>query len=143
MTRAKTGDTVRIHYTGKLEDGTVFDTSRDREPLEFTIGSGEVISGIEQAITGMEPGESKSATIPPEEAYGPRRDEMVVTVGRDRLPPDMDPRVGQRLSVEQQDGRHFHVTVTNVSEGSVTLDANHELAGSSLVFDLELVTVEE
>jgi FKBP-type peptidyl-prolyl cis-trans isomerase 2 len=142
MPRAKSGDTVRVHYTGKLEDGTIFDTSTDREPLEFTIGSGEVIPGIEHAVTGMAPGESKSATIPPEQAYGPRRDEMVVTVGRERLPQEIEPQVGQRLAVQQQDGRQFHVTVTEVADNAVTLDANHQLAGNRLVFDLELVDVE-
>jgi FKBP-type peptidyl-prolyl cis-trans isomerase 2 len=142
MPRAKSGDTVRVHYTGRLEDGTIFDTSTDREPLEFTIGSGEVIPGIEHAVTGMAPGESKSATIPPEQAYGPRRDEMVVTVGRERLPQEIEPQVGQRLAVQQQDGRQFHVTVTEVADNAVTLDANHQLAGNRLVFDLELVDVE-
>jgi peptidylprolyl isomerase len=90
----------------------------------------------------MAPGESKSATIPPEQAYGPRRDEMVVTVGRERLPQEIEPQVGQRLAVQQQDGRQFHVTVTEVADNAVTLDANHQLAGNRLVFDLELVDVE-
>lgn len=142
MGRAKSGDTVRVHYTGKLEDGTVFDTSADRDPLEFTIGTGEVITGIEQAVTGMAPGESKSTTIPPEQGYGPRRQEMVVTVERERLPKEIDPQIGQRLAVQQQDGRQFEVTVTGVSEKAVTLDANHELAGTNLIFDLELVDVQ-
>jgi len=142
MARAKSGDTVRIHYTGKLEDGTVFDSSSNREPLEFTIGSGQVIPGVEQAVTGMEPGQTKSATIPPEEGYGPRREEMVATVGREQLPDHLNPTVGQQLSVQQQDGRQFSVTVTDISDKTVTLDANHRLAGRSLVFDLELVAVE-
>lgn len=142
MARAKSGDTVRIHYTGKLEDGTVFDSSSNREPLEFTIGAGQVIPGVEQAVTGMEPGQTKSATIPPEEGYGPHREEMVATVGREQLPDHLNPTVGQQLSVQQQDGRQFSVTVTDISDKTVTLDANHRLAGRSLVFDLELVAVQ-
>lgn len=141
MQRAKPGDTVRIHYTGKLEDGTVFDSSIDREPIEFTIGAGRVIPGVEEAVTGMAPGESKSATIPPEQAYGPRHEEMIATVEREQLPTHITPAVGQQLAVEQQDGRQFTVTVTEVSDRTVTIDANHELAGKSLVFDLELVEV--
>lgn len=139
MAPVKAGDTVRVHYTGRLEDGTVFDSSENREPLEFTVGSGEVIPGFDQAVTGMEPGETKSAVIPPEQAYGPRRDELVVTVDRDRLPQGIEPRVGQRLAVQQQDGRQFQVTVTKVSDDTITLDANHQLAGEKLTFELELV----
>ncbi len=141
MSRAKSGDKVRIHYTGKLEDGTVFDSSADREPLEFTIGSGQVIPGVEQAVTGMEPGEQKSAEIPPEQAYGPRRDDMVATVAREQLPKGMAPTVGQQLAVRQEDGRQFNVTVTGTTDTSVTIDANHRLAGHNLLFDLELVQV--
>jgi peptidylprolyl isomerase len=141
MARAKAGDTVRVHYTGKLEDGTVFDSSRDREPLEFRIGEGQVIPGFEQAVTGMETGEAKSATIPPEQAYGPHRDEMVAVVGREQLPEHFEPAVGQRLSVQQKDGSQFKVTVTDVSDRTITIDGNHRLAGKSLVFDLELVGV--
>jgi FKBP-type peptidyl-prolyl cis-trans isomerase 2 len=129
MPRAKPGDTVRIHYTGKLEDGTVFDTSIERDPIEFTIGAGRVIPGVEEAVTGMEPGESKSATITPEQGYGPRRDEMITTVEREQLPPHITPEVGQQLAMQQQDGRQFSVTVTDVSDRTVTIDANHELTG--------------
>jgi FKBP-type peptidyl-prolyl cis-trans isomerase 2 len=141
MSRVKSGDTVRVHYTGKLEDGTVFDSSVKREPLEFTVGAGQVIPGVEEAVTGMEPGEQKSAQIPPEQAYGPRRDEMVAVVPRDQLPEDLSPNVGQQLSVRQQDGRQFSVTVTDVSPTSITIDANHTLAGKNLVFELELLEV--
>lgn len=141
MPRAKSGDTVRIHYTGTLEDGTVFDSSLKREPLEFTIGSGQVIPGVEQAVTGMAPGESKSAELPPEQAYGPHRDDMVAVVGRDRLPDGLNPTVGQRLQVPQKSGKPFTVTITEVSERTVTLDANHRLAGQNLKFDLKLVEV--
>jgi FKBP-type peptidyl-prolyl cis-trans isomerase 2 len=141
MARVKSGDTVRVHYTGKLEDGTVFDSSVSREPLEFKVGAGQVIPGVEQAVAGMEPGEQKSAEIPPEQGYGPRRDEMVAVIPRDQLPADLDPNVGQQLSVRQQDGRQFSVTVTDVSPAANTIDANHMLAGKNLVFDLELVEV--
>lgn len=141
MAQAKSGDTVRVHYTGKLEDGTVFDSSRNRDPLEFTIGAGQVIRGFEQAVAGMEPGESKAAELAPEEAYGPHRKEMVAVVQRTDLPPDLDPAVGQQLAVKQQDGREFHVRVTETSETTVTIDANHALAGKTLVFELELVEV--
>jgi peptidylprolyl isomerase len=141
MPRAKPGDTVRVHYTGKLEDGTVFDSSAGREPLQFTLGAGQVIPGIERAVTGMEPAEVKSAEVPPEQAYGPHRDEMVAVVGREQLPEDLDPSVGQQLAVRQTNGMELSVRVTDVTPTSVTLDANHELAGRRLTFDLELVDV--
>lgn len=141
MTQAKEGDTVKVHYTGKLEDGTVFDTSTERDPLEFTIGEGEVISGFEQAVVGMAPGEKKTATIPPEEAYGPHRDDMTLTVDRDQFPEDIEPQMGQQLRVQQSDGRAAIVTISEVSESTVTLDANHPLAGRSLMFDIQLVDI--
>jgi len=139
--RAKAGDTVRVHYTGKLEDGTVFDSSEGQDPLQFTIGEGQVIRGFEDAVTGMVVGEKKSAAIAAEQAYGPHRDELVVMVGRERLPQGLDPRVGQHLSLHQVDGQRFIVTVTDVSPSGVTVDANHELAGKDLLFDLRLVEV--
>ncbi len=141
MPQAKRGDTVRVHYSGKLEDGTVFDSSTSREPLEFTIGSGEVIPGVEQAVAGMEPGQTKSAEVPPEQGYGPHRDEMVAVIDRLRLPEDLDPAVGQRLSVQREDGGHLQVRVTDVSDRTITIDGNHELAGRNLHFDLQLVEV--
>jgi peptidylprolyl isomerase len=141
MPRAKAGDTVRIHYTGKLDDGTVVDSSLSREPFQFTIGQGQVIPGVEQAVTGMEPGESKSAEIPPDRAYGPHRDGMVVTLERERLPAGLELTVGQELSLRQEDGRSLNATVTDVSDESVTIDANHRLAGRTLVFDLQLLEV--
>jgi peptidylprolyl isomerase len=141
MERAKHGDTVKVHYTGRLDDGSMFDTSLNREPLEVTIGAGQVIPAFEHALEGMAPGESKTTRIPPEQAYGPHRDEMIAVVERDELPDDMDIAVGQRLKVEQRDGRELVVMVTDVSESSVTLDANHGLAGKTLNFDLQLVEV--
>jgi FKBP-type peptidyl-prolyl cis-trans isomerase 2 len=141
MPRAKSGDTVRIHYTSRLEDGKLVDSSTSREPVEFTLGAGEVIPGLEKAVTGMAPGESRSAEIPVDQAYGPHRDEMVAVIEREQLPPGLEPVVGQRLAVQHPEGREFRVTVTEVSDTRVTIDANHELAGHAIVFDLKLVEV--
>lgn len=141
MAQAKHGDTVKVHYTGKLEDGTVFDTSIDRDPLQFTIGEGQVIPGFEQAVLGMNPGESKTIRIPTDEAYGTRREEMVMVVDRNQLPADLNPEVGQQLQRSQPDGQTIVVTVTEVSKSSVTVDANHPLAGKDLTFDIQLVEV--
>lgn len=141
MIQAKPGDTVKIHYTGKLEDGTVFDTSANREPLEFTLNQGQVIPGFEQAVLGMAPGESKTQKIPMEEAYGPYREEMVIEVSRQQLPADLEPEVGQQLQVQQPNGQAVPVFVTEVTDATVTLDANHPLAGEDLTFDIELVEI--
>jgi peptidylprolyl isomerase len=141
MTEAKSGDTVRVHYTGKLTDGTVFDTSAEREPLEFKIGEGQLIADFEQAVVGMEPGESKTVMIPSGDAYGPHRDEMVLKVARKDIPEGLDPQVDQRLQVRHDDGNAFVVTVTAVSEESVTLDGNHPLAGKDLTFDIQLMEI--
>lgn len=141
MAQAKSGDTVRVHYTGTLEDGSVFDSSQGGDPLEFTLGGGQVIAGFEDAVTGMEPGESKRVTIPAAEAYGPRRDELMIEVGRQELPADMAPEVGQRLQMVQGE-QAVVVTIREVGEESVTLDANHPLAGEDLTFDLELVRID-
>ncbi len=141
MAQAKKGDTVQVHYTGKLEDGTIFDTSRERHPLQFTLGNGQVIAGFENAITGMNIGESKTAVIPMEQGYGPRRDDMIITVKRDQLPQDLPAKIGQRLEITQTDDQVMLVTVTGVTDSSITLDANHPLAGKVLTFDLELVGI--
>lgn len=141
MARAKEGDTVRVHYTGKLDDGSVFDSSQGRDPLEFTLGGGQVIPGFEQAILGMQPGESKTVTIESDEAYGPRREELTLQVGRSQLPPEMEPEVGQRLQMQQGE-QTVVVMITGVDAESVTLDANHPLAGQDLTFELELVEVD-
>ena len=141
MTQAKQGDTVNIHYTGKLEDGTVFDTSRSRHPLQFTIGKGQVIAGFEQAVIGMNLGESRTATVPVEQAYGQRRQDMIVTIQRDQLPPDLNPAVGQRLELTQTDDQTILVTVTDMTDATLTLDANHPLAGKDLTFEIELLKI--
>jgi FKBP-type peptidyl-prolyl cis-trans isomerase 2 len=138
---AETGDTVKVHYTGKLTDGTVFDTSVGSEPLEFTLGQGKVIAGFEQVVVGMQVGESKTVTIPADQAYGQRRDDMIFEVGRDELPADIDPEVGMQLQMNQGDGGITIVTITDVSETTVKIDANHPLAGQDLKFDIELVEI--
>lgn len=141
MERAKNGDTVSVHYTGKLTDGTVFDSSAKREPLTFTLGEQQVISGFEQAIEGMATGEKKTVQIPPDEAYGPHHEELVFEVERGNIPGEIDPEVGQRLAFQRPDGQTVPLTVTDVTESAVTLDANHPLAGRELTFDLELVDI--
>jgi len=139
---AKNGDTVKVHYTGTLEDGTVFDTSVEQEPLEFTLGEGQLIPGFEQAVIGMKVGESKTVTIPTEEAYGPPSDNLIVEAGRDQFPEDFEPVIGQQLQMAQPDGRTSIVLVVGFSETTVTIDANHPLAGEDLTFEIELVEIE-
>lgn len=143
MAQAKEGDEVQVHYTGKLEDGTVFDTSEDGEPLSFTIGENRVIPGFEEAVTGMEPGDSKTTEVEPEEAYGEHRDDMVMEMERDQIPQDVDPEVGQQLQLRLENGQTVPVLITALGEDTVTIDANHPLAGRKLLFDIELVDVSE
>ncbi|MFP4159306.1 MAG: peptidylprolyl isomerase [Desulfobacterales bacterium] len=138
MTQAKQGDTVKVHYKGKLDDGSVFDSSEGRDPLEFKIGDGNIIPGVEEAVEGMAPEETKEATIPPEKAYGEYRDEMVIEVEKSQFPENIDPEPGQQLELKQSEGQNIVVTVTNVGEEKVTLDANHPLAGKDLTFELTL-----
>lgn len=141
MAQAQRGNTVKVHYTGKLDDGKVFDTSANRDPIEFTIGEGRVIPGFENGVLGMSPGESRTITIPSDEAYGPHRDDMVVEVERKHLPPDLEADVGDQLQMRQADGQPVLVTVADVGDKRITLDANHPLAGKDLTFDVELVEV--
>lgn len=141
MSNAEAGKVVQVHYTGKLDDGSVFDSSQGREPLEFTVGSGQVISGFDQAITGMEVGETRSARIPADEAYGPRREDLVLEIDREQIPEGVEVSVGTQLQLQQQDGQSVPVTVADMGPQSVTLDANHPLAGQDLIFELELVDV--
>ena len=142
MAQAKIGDTVRVHYTGKLDDGSVFDSSQDSDPLEFTIGEGEVILGFENAIVGMEPGQKKTVEIPADEAYGFHNEEMIATVDRDQFPEDVQPEIGQQYEMQRDDGESFVMTVTEITDDEVTLDANHPLAGEDLTFDLELMEID-
>jgi peptidylprolyl isomerase len=143
MGHAKAGDTVKVHYTGKLkEDGTVFDSSVEREPLAFKLGAGQVIPGFEKAVEGLTPGEKTNAVIPSTEAYGPRQEEAMITVERAQLPPDIKPEVGQQLQMQQQNGQPCMVRVVQVDDAQITLDANHPLAGKDLEFEIELVAVE-
>jgi peptidylprolyl isomerase len=141
MEKAREGDTVQVHYTGSLADGSVFDSSRGREPLEFTPGQGRVIDGFDQAVTGMSPGEERQVTIPADQAYGQRRPELVFEVARGQFPAGMDPEVGLEVQLAQGEQRAV-ARITEVSSDTVTLDANHPLAGKDLVFDLELVGIE-
>jgi peptidylprolyl isomerase len=141
MKKAKTGDKVKAHYTGKLEDGTVFDSSRDRGPLEFSIGDNQVIKGFEEAVIGMAEEESKTFTVAPEEAYGQRREDLVITLQRSQIPQNIELKEGLHLQMRQQDGTVFNVMVSGVSEEKVTLDANHPLAGRDLTFEIEVVEI--
>jgi len=141
MAQAKYGDTVDVHYTGRLNDGTVFETSQGLEPLRFTIGDNKIIPAIEQMVVGMNPGESRTIMVPADEAYGQRREQMIVVVDRNEFPEDIEPHIGMELEVHQGDGMVFPVKVTDVSEGSITLDANHPLAGEDLTFDIVLTEI--
>ncbi len=141
MKQAKYGDTVKVHYTGKLEDGSIFDTSINRDPLQFTIGEGQIIPGFEQAVIGMNTGESKTAKIPADKAFGPHRKEMVLVVDKKQFPGHLKLAIGEQLQIPQGEGRTIVVVVTDVSESNVTLDANHPLAGKDLIFDIQLIEV--
>ena len=136
----KTGDTVKVNYTGKLMDGTVFDTSEGRGPLEFKVGDGKLIKDFEQAVIGMSPGDTKIVQIESENAYGPHKEGLVFVVPRTELPGDLDPQVNQAYQLQGQDGT-FAVLVTDTDEEKVTFDGNHPLAGRDLQFEIELVEV--
>jgi len=139
--QAKNGDTVQVNYTLKLADGTVIESSAGREPLEFTLGAGQVIPGFEKAVFGMKVGEKKTVTIPVDEAYGPRRDDLVGELPREKLPSGLTPEVGQQLVMTRPDGEKVIVTITSVSDNTVMVDANHPLAGKDLTFEIELVKI--
>ena len=141
MTAAKSGDTVRIHYTGTLSDGSVFDSSDGREPLEFTLGAGQVIPGFDAAVDGMAVGDRKVAEIPADEAYGPRHDQAVQDVPRADIPAEIPLEVGLQLQMQSPTGQVMPVTVTAITDDAVTLDANHMLAGKDLTFAIELVSI--
>ncbi len=142
MAEAQQGKTVSVHYTGKLEDDTVFDSSRGGDPLSFEIGSGQIIPGFEKGVMGMTPGETKTVEVSAEEAYGPYREDQVVEVEREKLPEDIEPEVGQQLQVQQTNGETAVVTIKEVTPAAVRLDANHPLAGKDLTFEIEVVSIE-
>ena len=141
MATAQTGDTVQVHYTGRLNDGTVFDSSVGGEPIEFTLGTHQVIAGFEAGVTGMAVGDSKTITIPAEQAYGAYDDDLVLVVERGQFPADLTPEVGQMLKLQQPGGETVDVMITEVTDEQVTLDANHPLAGEDLTFDLQLTHI--
>jgi peptidylprolyl isomerase len=141
MQEVKSGQFVSVHYTGKLEDGTIFDSSLEREPLEFIVGAGSLILGFEQAVTGMKVGETKTATIPPGEAYGPYDQDQVIQVERSKMPADAELKVGQHIHLNHPDGRSVRLSIIDVSDESVTLDANHPLAGKTLLFEIRVLAI--
>lgn len=136
------GDTVQVHYTGTLEDGTEFDSSRDRAPLEFTVGEGQVIPGFEDMVRGLEAGDTETATLQPEDAYGERDEQRLIEVERDQLPDEIEPEIGMQLEIQQPNGRPARVSITEIGDETVTLDANHPLAGKELTFEIEVLDVE-
>ena len=141
MRPATHGDTVRVHYRGKLQDGSVFDAT-DREPLQFTIGGGQLIPGFEEAVVGMNPGDSKTAELPAEKAFGRYQEDMVAVVPKSQFADwEVEPAVGERVPIPRPDGPPIDVTVTEVTESDVTVDANHPLAGEDLTFDIELIDI--
>ncbi len=141
MAQVKSGDKIKVHYHGKLTSGETFDSSAGREPLEFEVGSGMVIPGFDNGVTGMAVGEKKTVNIPFDEAYGPRNPEMVIEMPKDRFPKEMDIEIGMPLDMSDQQGQQFQVTIVEIKEEVVMLDANHPLAGQDLIFDLELVEI--
>ena len=141
MQTAKSGDTVKVHYHGRLEDGTTFDSSEGRAPLEFEVGSGMVIKGFDDGVTGMKVGDKKTINIPVDEAYGPKNPDMLVEFPKANFPPGMAPEVGMRLNMTSQQGQEIPVVIAEVGDEIVLLDANHPLAGEPLVFDIELVEI--
>ena len=141
MSQAKKDDKVKVHYTGKLEDGTVFDSSLEREPLEFVLGSGQMIPGFDKGVTGMEVDEEKTISIPSDEAYGPRDPQRIIEVDRAQLPEGMEPQIGQKLHMQHPSGQVLTVSILEIGDEKIKLDANHELAGEDLIFDLKLVSL--
>ncbi|MBC9912126.1 FKBP-type peptidyl-prolyl cis-trans isomerase [Chitinophaga varians] len=141
MQAVKNGDTVKVHYQGRLTDGTMFDSSEGRAPLEFKVGAHMVIKGFENGVLDMKPGDKKTIHIPVDQAYGPKNDEMIMEFPKANIPPDLNPEVGMELQMSNPEGHVFQVRVAAVGSEFITLDANHPLAGQDLVFDLELVEI--
>lgn len=142
MTQVKNGDTVSIHYTGKLDDGTVFDSSVGGQPITFTLGAGEVIPGFEAGTLGMSVGEKRDISIPPEQGYGPYFEELVKVISRDAFPENITPTVGQAFEMQLPSGEGIPVRIIDIEGDEVTLDANHLLAGETLYFNIELVRID-
>ncbi len=141
MQQANNGDKVKVHYHGRLTDGTTFDSSEGREPLEFEVGSGSVIAGFDEGVKGMTVGEKKTVQIPVDQAYGPKDPEMIVEFPKANFPPDMEPEVGMRLNMTNNTGQVIPVVIVDVKPETVILDANHPLSGEDLVFEIELVSI--
>ena len=141
MSQVKEGDKIKVHYTGKLDDGTVFDSSFDREPIEFKAGEGMVIKGFDEAVIGMDVEEEKTVTIPPEKAYGTHREHMIMTVPKDQLPKNMEPKVGDKMQMSAPDGKTFVVNIVEASDSEVKIDANHPLAGKALTFIIKIIEI--
>ena len=141
MPTAKTNDTVRVHYTGKLTNGEQFDSSAGREPLEFTVGAGQMIAGFDAAVNGMELNEKKTINLPPDQAYGERDEKLFFRAGLNQFPPGMNPEIGQKVMATIEVGQQVPATIIEKDESTVLLDANHELAGKELVFEIELVEI--
>ena len=141
MQQVNNGDKVKVHYHGRLTDGTTFDSSEGREPLEFEVGSGNVIAGFDEGVKGMTVGQKKTVQIPVDQAYGPKDPEMIVEFPKANFPPDMEPEVGMRLNMTNNTGQVIPVVIVDVKPETVILDANHPLAGEDLVFEIELVSI--
>lgn len=141
MSKVKSGDTVKVHYTGTLTNGEIFDSSREKEPLEFKLGQGQLIPGFEKAVIGLGEGETTKVEIPSTEAYGEAREDLIVQVPKDKVPGDIEPQIGMQLQVNQPDGQPIPVRITEITDENLTLDANHPLAGKDLTFDIEVVSI--
>jgi peptidylprolyl isomerase len=141
MQQVQNGDKVRVHYHGKLRSGETFDSSEGRDPLEFTVGGGQVIPGFDQGVMGMQVGDKRTVEIDVENAYGEKSEEMVIEFPKNQFPPEMQAEVGMQLMMNNGQGQQFPVTIAEVREDTVMLDANHPLAGQDLIFDIELVEI--
>ncbi len=141
MQQVKNGDKVKVHYTGKLTNGEQFDSSTGRAPLEFTVGAGQMIKGFDNAMPGMSVGEKKTVSIAPEEGYGHKSEEAIIEFPKANVPPDMPLEPGMKLELRSEDGQPFPVTVSEIKDDVIILDANHSLAGKDLIFDIELVEI--